>query len=83
MIEAGEESGNAWAIRDSDGIKIIAYIDPGQSINPTTHWLTKINCATKSYAQNMVGFQHHGQIYYRVTQDIHNGAELQIGRAHV
>jgi len=78
MIEAGEESGNAWAIRDSDGIKIIAYIDPGKSINPTTHWLTKINCATKSYAQNMVGFQLHGQIYYRVTQDIHNGAELLV-----
>merc|ERR1719154_408760 len=26
----------------------------------------------------MVGFQLHGQIYYRVTQDIHNGAELLV-----
>ena len=40
--------------------------------------MTKINYATQSYAQIHVGFQLHGQIYYRVTQDIVNGAELLV-----
>ena len=79
-IQAGEESGNAWEIKDQDGLKVVAYIDPGngKSLDPKLHWLTKINCATNSHAQNMVGFQLHGQIYYRVTQDIVNGAELLV-----
>ena len=59
-------------------LKVIGYIDPGRNVDPTQNWLTKINCATKSHAQNMVGFQLHGQIYYRVTQDIVNGAELLV-----
>jgi len=77
-MKAGEESGNAWEIKDPDGLKIIGYVDPGRSVDPKVHWMTKINCATKTYAQNMVGFQLHGQIYYRVTQDIVNGAELLV-----
>lgn len=74
----GQESGNAWEIKDQDGLKTVGYIDPGRSVNPKVHWMTKINCATQSYAQNLVGFQLHGQIYYRVTQDIANGAELLV-----
>ena len=79
-IKAGEESGNAWEVKDQDGLKVVAYIDPGngKSLDPKVHWLTKINCATNSHAQNMVGFQLHGQIYYRVTQDIVNSAELLV-----
>ena len=38
--------------------------------------MAKINCAATSDAQNLVGFQLHGQIYYRAIKSIPNGKEL-------
>ena len=80
VIKAKQESGNAWEIRDDEGLNVVGYIDPGVSkdLNPKLHWMAKINCAARSSDQNLVGFQLHGQIYYRAIKDIHFGKELLV-----
>ena len=74
------ESGNAWELKDREGLVTIGYIDPGKAedIDPEENWLAKINCAPSSSEQNLVGFQLHGQIYYRVIKNIPSGKELLV-----
>jgi len=76
VVKAHQESGNAWAIRDKEGLEVVGYIDPPRELDPRLHWMAKINCAATSDAQNLVGFQLHGQIYYRAIKNIPNGKEL-------
>jgi len=75
-VKAHQESGNAWEIRDNEGLEVVGYIDPPRELDPRLHWMAKINCAATSDAQNLVGFQLHGQIYYRAIKNIPNGKEL-------
>jgi len=75
-VKAHQESGNAWEIRDNEGLEVVGYIDPPRELDPRLHWMAKINCAATSDAQNLVGFQLHGQIYYRAIKRIPNGKEL-------
>jgi len=76
VVKAHQESGNAWEIRDNEGLEVVGYIDPPRELDPRLHWMAKINCAATSDAQNLVGFQLHGQIYYRAIKNIPNGKEL-------
>merc|ERR1719348_1556336 len=76
VVKAHQESGNAWEIRDNEGLEVVGYIDPPRELDPRLHWMEKINCAATSDAQNLVGFQLHGQIYYRAIKSIPNGKEL-------
>merc|ERR1719342_238779 len=76
VVKAHQESGNAWEIRDNEGLEVVGYIDPPRELDPRLHWMAKINCAATSDAQNLVGFQLHGQIYYRAIKRIPNGKEL-------
>lgn len=44
----------------------------------TSNWLRFINCARNEEEQNMVSYQHCGQIYYRTFKDIQPGMELLV-----
>jgi DNA-directed RNA polymerase subunit RPC12/RpoP len=74
--KAGQESGNAWEVRDKQNKRTVGFMDPGVNPDPHRYWMSKINCASKVGDQNLVGFQLKGQIYYRVSQDIHENREL-------
>ena len=78
LIKAKQESGNAWVIRDEEGLNIVGYIDPGRDLNPKLHWMAKINCPARSTDQNLVGFQFKSKIYYRAIKDIPHGKELLV-----
>ena len=73
-----QETGNAWEVMDKQYKNIIGFIDPGVNPDPRLHWMAKINCPSKTSKQNLVGFQLEGQIYYRVSQDIHTGTEMLV-----
>jgi len=53
-------------------------VDPGTNPDPSTHWMSKVNCAMNIFGQNLVGFQLAGQVYYRAMQDIPPGRELLV-----
>ena len=74
--KAGLESGNAWEIWDDE--KTVGYIDPGMKPDSSVHWMSKVNCATTAYDQNLVGFQLAGQVYYKAIVDIELGVELMV-----
>ena len=78
LQEEGKESGNAWEVKDKNGKKIVGFMDPGINPDPSTHWMSKVNCAMNIQDQNLVGFQLVGQIYYRAMQDIPPGRELLV-----
>jgi len=78
LEKEGKESGNAWEVKDKDGKRVVGYVDPGINPDPSTHWMSKVNCAMNILGQNLVGFQLAGQIYYRAMQDIPPGRELLV-----
>merc|ERR1712179_372442 len=78
LAKEGKESGNAWEVKDEDGKKVVGYVDPGINPDPSTHWMSKVNCAMDILGQNLVGFQLAGQVYYRAMQDIPPGRELLV-----
>merc|ERR1719369_1777169 len=78
LEKGGKESGNAWEVKDKDGKRVVGYVDPGINPDPSTHWMSKVNCAMNILGQNLVGFQLAGQIYYRAMQDIPPGRELLV-----
>jgi SCY1-like protein 2 len=52
---------------------VIDAMDPSQS-----NWLRFVNCARNEEEQNLLGFQYHGDVYYRVYKEIEAGAELLV-----
>jgi len=78
LEKEGKESGNAWEVKDGDGKKVVGYVDPGINPDPSTHWMSKVNCAMNILGQNLVGFQLAGQVYYRAMKDIPPGRELLV-----
>jgi len=78
LEKEGKESGNAWEVKDKDGKRVVGYVDPGVKPDPSTHWMSKVNCAMNILGQNLVGFQLAGQVYYRAMQDIPPGRELLV-----
>ena len=78
MEKSYMESGNAWELRDKNNKHTVGYIDPGKNPDPRQHWMSKINCPSKTSNQNLVGFQLAGQIYYRVICNIPTGVELLV-----
>ena len=73
-----EESGMAWRITNPEGPGVLGFVDPG--VNPTGKkvWMAKVNCTTDSASQNLVGFQYHKKIFYRVCKPIPAGVELLV-----
>ncbi len=56
--------------------KIQYYIDgkdPSQS-----NWMRFVNCARCENEQNIIAYQYHGEIYYRVYKEIEANAELLV-----
>ena len=54
-------------------IHVIDGIDPARS-----NWMRFINCARNEEEQNLVAYQYHRQIYYRVYKEIDAGAEILV-----
>ncbi len=74
--EAGNESGYAWELMDSEKKRVIGYVDPGSDPDPAVDWLAMVNSANFVAFQNIIAVQLKGAIYYRVCKTIPNGAEL-------
>ena len=55
----------------------IAYYINGKDEN-YGNWMRYINCSRIEEEQNLVAFQYHGEIYYRVYKDINPGAECLV-----
>ncbi|KAF0292635.1 putative histone-lysine N-methyltransferase PRDM7 [Amphibalanus amphitrite] len=43
-----------------------------------SNWLRRVNCARSEEEQNLVAFQHKGQIYFRTSKPIPRGSELLV-----
>ncbi|KAG8239189.1 hypothetical protein J437_LFUL018789, partial [Ladona fulva] len=68
------DSGYAWEIRHKK--KISHFVDAS---NPqTSNWMRYVNCARHEEEQNLVAFQHKGEIYYRTVNIIEKGEELLV-----
>ena len=78
LLTAKKESGNAWEIRNETMSKVIGVCDPGSSSDGLKHWMSKINCPVTIDDQNLVSFQLHGHIYYKVIKPIVVNAELLV-----
>jgi hypothetical protein len=52
---------------------VIDGIDPSKS-----NWLRFVNCARCEEEQNLIAFQYHGEIFYRVYKEIKAGTELLV-----
>ena len=76
VITAKIESGNAWEIRNSAMTKVIGVCDPGTEADGSSHWMAKINCPVREDDQNLVSFQLHGHIYYKVIKPIDTNADI-------
>lgn len=56
--------------------RITHYID---GINPAqSNWMRFVNCARCEKEQNMIAYQYHGEIYYRVYKEIEADDELLV-----
>ena len=55
----------------------IAYYINGKDEN-YGNWMRYINCSRIEEEQNLVAFQYHGEIYYRVYKNINPGAECLV-----
>ena len=42
------------------------------------NWMRYVNCSRSENEENLVAFQYHGKIYYRVYKDILPGSELLV-----
>ena len=60
-------------VQDGKTTHVIDAIDPSQS-----NWLRFVNCARDEEEQNLLAFQYHGDVYYRVYKEIEAGAELLV-----
>ena len=78
IITAKKESGNAWEIRNTTMTKVIGVCDPGSAADGSKHWMSKINCPANEGEQNLVSFQLHGHIYYKVFKPVVVNAELLV-----
>ena len=58
--------------------KVIGVCDPGTSVDCSKHWISKINCPGNDDDQNLVSFQLHGHIYYKVIKPIVVNEELLV-----
>lgn len=47
-----------------------------------SNWMRYVNCARSESEQNLVAFQHKGEIYYRSFKDIPPGTELLVWYGH-
>ena len=56
--------------------KIVSYIDGKDEWYG--NWMRYVNCSRSNKEENLVSFQYHGEIYYRVYKDILPGTELLI-----
>ena len=67
-------------------IQIYKHGQPSHFVNafkePISNCVRYVNCARSESEQNLVAFQHKGQIYYRTFQDIAPGAELLVWYGH-
>ena len=68
-VAGGKESGNAWKIRGENG-KFVSFIDPGFHPDPELNMIAKVNNADTFIWFNVMGFQYHGEIYYRVLKPV-------------
>ena len=52
------------------------YIDGKDPLQ--SNWMRFVNCARCENEQNLIAYQYHGEIYYRVYKEIEAGAELLV-----
>ena len=78
--QKAEESGKAWELIDPEDGGLIGFVDPGSAEDSSypNNWMAKVNCTPETAAQNLVGFQFQGKIYYRVVKPIPAGVELLV-----
>uniref|UniRef100_A0A8W8JNH2 Histone-lysine N-methyltransferase PRDM9 n=1 Tax=Magallana gigas TaxID=29159 RepID=A0A8W8JNH2_MAGGI len=76
--EEAHETGYAWQIykQGQRSHFVNAFKEP------MSNWMRYVNCARSESEQNMVAFQHRGQIYYRSFKDISPGTELLVWYGH-
>ncbi|XP_078321500.1 uncharacterized protein LOC111115202 [Crassostrea virginica] len=76
--EEAHETGYAW--------QIYKHGRPSHFVNafkePISNWMRYVNCARSEFEQNLVAFQHQGQIFYRSFKDIAAGTELLVWYGH-
>ncbi|XP_028394808.1 histone-lysine N-methyltransferase PRDM9-like [Dendronephthya gigantea] len=73
-LEEGKDTSYMWEIVHEG--KIQFYID-GKDLNHS-NWMRYINCARCEDEQNIIAYQYHGDIYYRVYKEIHVDDELLV-----
>uniref|UniRef100_A0A8D2JCC2 SET domain-containing protein n=1 Tax=Varanus komodoensis TaxID=61221 RepID=A0A8D2JCC2_VARKO len=72
--EEAANSGYSWMI--TRGQNYYTYIDGKDETN--SNWMRYVNCARNEEEQNLVAFQYHGKIYYRVCKIILLHSELLV-----
>ncbi|XP_056002200.1 histone-lysine N-methyltransferase PRDM9-like [Ostrea edulis] len=76
--EEAHETGYAWQIYKQG--------QPSHFVNAyeetMSNWMRYVNCARSESEQNLVAFQHKGEIYYRSFKDIPPGTELLVWYGH-
>ncbi|XP_046863286.1 histone-lysine N-methyltransferase PRDM9-like [Xenia sp. Carnegie-2017] len=73
-LEEGRDTSYMWEILQEG--KIRYYIDGKDSTQG--NWMRFVNCARSSDEQNIIAYQHHGEIYYRVYKEIEADKELLV-----
>ncbi|XP_043228350.1 zinc finger protein 583-like isoform X4 [Amphibalanus amphitrite] len=67
-------AGYRWKVKKGDRVHhSVNAEDPSCS-----NWLRRVNCARSEEEQNLVAFQHKGQIYFRTSKPIPRGSELLV-----
>ncbi|XP_065429980.1 histone-lysine N-methyltransferase PRDM9 isoform X4 [Chrysemys picta bellii] len=72
--EEAAHNGYSWLI--TKGRNWYVYIDGKDETN--ANWMRYVNCARDEEEQNLVAFQYHGKIYYRVCRAILPHSELLV-----
>uniref|UniRef100_A0A8C3SC99 SET domain-containing protein n=1 Tax=Chelydra serpentina TaxID=8475 RepID=A0A8C3SC99_CHESE len=72
--EAAAHNGYSWLI--TKGRNWYVYIDGKDETN--ANWMRYVNCARDEEEQNLVAFQYHGKIYYRVCRAILPHSEMLV-----
>ncbi|XP_072122939.1 histone-lysine N-methyltransferase PRDM9 [Mobula birostris] len=72
--EAAAVSGYSWVISKAN--KELEYIDAQDEAK--SNWMRFVNCARKEEEQNLVAFQHCGNIYYRTCKPVPPHCELLV-----
>ncbi|XP_046863279.1 zinc finger protein 664-like [Xenia sp. Carnegie-2017] len=73
-LEEGRDTSYMWEILQEG--KIRYYIDGKDSTQG--NWMRFVNCARCEDEQNIIAYQHHGEIYYRVYKEIEADKELLV-----